>query len=90
VCLAVLNSGVDQLLILGLLGCSEDEGGVRGSILGLVLVNGGEVTRVAYDGLLEYTSQYEVSRCDVYFSGLSGGGGRRCDGGVRTVPVAFN
>jgi hypothetical protein len=49
--LAVLNSGVDQLLILGLLRRGENEGGVGRSILGLVLVDGGEVTRVAYDSL---------------------------------------
>jgi len=51
VLLAVGDSLVDELGVLGLLGGGEDEGGVGGSILRLVLANGGEVTRVADDGL---------------------------------------
>ena len=42
---------VDELGVLGLLGGGEDEGRVGGGILRLVLANGGEVTRVADDGL---------------------------------------
>ena len=49
--LAVLNSSVDQLCILWLLGGGEDEGWVGGGILGLVLVDGCEIARVANDGL---------------------------------------
>lgn len=37
--LAVGNSGVDQRSVLGLLGGGEDEGGVGGGILGLVLAD---------------------------------------------------
>jgi hypothetical protein len=51
VLLAVLDSGVDQLLVLLLLGRSEDERGVGGRILGLVLVDGRKVTGVADDNL---------------------------------------
>jgi hypothetical protein len=50
--LTLLNGSVDQAGIFGLLGGSEDEGGVGGSILGLVLVNGGKVTGVANDNLI--------------------------------------
>lgn len=42
---------VNELGVLGLLGSGEDEGGVGGGILRLVLANGGEVTGVADDGL---------------------------------------
>ena len=53
--LAVLHtvgdSIVNELGVLGLLGGGEDEGGVGGGILRLVLANGGEVTGVADDGL---------------------------------------
>jgi hypothetical protein len=38
--LAVGNSIVDELSIVGLLGGSEDQGGIGGGILGLVLGNG--------------------------------------------------
>lgn len=51
VLLAVGDSVVDELGVLGLLGGGEDEGGVGGGILRLVLANGGEVARVADDGL---------------------------------------
>lgn len=51
VALAVLDGGIDQLCILGLLGRSEDERGVGRRILRLVLVDGREVTGVADDGL---------------------------------------
>jgi hypothetical protein len=54
--LTLLNGSVDQAGIFGLLGGSEDEGGVGGSILGLVLVNGGKVTGVANDNLFETAS----------------------------------
>jgi hypothetical protein len=50
--LTLLNGSVDQAGIFGLLGGSEDEGGVGGSILRLVLVNGGKVTGVANDNLI--------------------------------------
>lgn len=45
------NSGIDEAGVLGLLGGGEDQGGVGGSILRLVLANGGEVTGVADDDL---------------------------------------
>jgi hypothetical protein len=45
------DSIVNELGVLGLLGGGEDEGGVGGGILRLVLANGGEVTGVADDGL---------------------------------------
>jgi hypothetical protein len=51
VLLAVSDSVVNELGIVGLLGGSQDQGRVGGSILGLVLVNGSEVTRVADDNL---------------------------------------
>jgi hypothetical protein len=51
VLLAVGDSIVDELGVLGLLGGGEDEGRVGGGVLRLVLANGGEVTRVAHDGL---------------------------------------
>jgi hypothetical protein len=38
--LSVVDGDIDQLGVLGLLGGSEDEGGVGGSILRLVLANG--------------------------------------------------
>jgi hypothetical protein len=51
VLLAVSDSVVNELGIVGLLGGSQDQGRVGGSILGLVLVNGSKVTRVADDNL---------------------------------------
>ena len=53
VLLAILDGGVDELRVLGLLRRGEDERGVGRGILGLVLVDGGKVTRVA-DDRLEY------------------------------------
>lgn len=44
--LAVLNGGVNQRRVLGLLGGGEDERGVGCGILGLVLLDGRKVTRV--------------------------------------------
>ena len=49
--LAVCDGIVNQLGVLGLLRCGEDEGGVGSGILGFVLVDGSEVTRVADDSL---------------------------------------
>lgn len=51
VLLAVLDGSVDQLLVVGLLGGSENEGRVGGGILRLVLLNGRKVTRVGDDSL---------------------------------------
>lgn len=51
VLLAPRNGGVNELCVLGLLGGRENQGGVGGRILGLVLVDGRKVTRVADDGL---------------------------------------
>lgn len=51
--LAVLNSLIDELGVFGFLGGRKDEGWVGGGILRLVLVDGGEVTTVADDGLLQ-------------------------------------
>lgn len=49
--LAVLDGDVDELGVLFLFRCREDERRVRGGVLRLVLCNGGEVARVADDGL---------------------------------------
>lgn len=46
VLLAVLDSGVNQLGVFGLLGGREDEGRVGGGILGLVLANGCETSAI--------------------------------------------
>jgi len=51
VLLAVGDSVVNKLGILGLLRGCQDQGRVGGGILGLVLVNGSKVTRVADDNL---------------------------------------
>lgn len=53
--LAVLDGSVDELGVLGLLGSGEDQGGVGGGILRVVLGDGGEVTRVADNGLANAT-----------------------------------
>ena len=45
------DGGIDEAGVLGLLGGSQDQGGVGGGILRLVLANGGEVTGVADDNL---------------------------------------
>ena len=49
--LAILAGIVDQLRILGLLRCGEDEGRVGCGILWLVFANGRDVTGVADDDL---------------------------------------
>lgn len=49
--LAVGNGSVDERGVVGLLRSSEDQGGVGGGILGVVLGDGGEVTGVADNGL---------------------------------------
>jgi hypothetical protein len=51
VLLAVLDGGVDEFGVLGLLGRGEDQRRVGGGILWLVLGDRGEVTAVADDGL---------------------------------------
>lgn len=51
VVLAPGNGGINELCVLGLLGSRKNQGGVGGRILGLVLVDGRKVTRVADDGL---------------------------------------
>jgi hypothetical protein len=51
VLLAELDGGVDQLLVILLLGRGEDERRVGRGILGLVLVDGRKVTGVADDSL---------------------------------------
>ena len=51
VSLAVLDRDVDELGVLFLFRGREDERRVRGGVLGLVLCDGGEVARVANDGL---------------------------------------
>jgi hypothetical protein len=51
VLLAVLARLVDQLRILGLLRCGEDERWVRRGILWFVFADGGEVARIADDDL---------------------------------------
>jgi hypothetical protein len=53
VLLAILDGSINQLCVFFLLGCSKNQRGVGGGILGLVLVNGGKVTRVADDNLLQ-------------------------------------
>lgn len=59
VLLAVLNSVVDELGVLLLLRGSEDQGWVGGSILWLVLVDCGKVTRVADNDLKEQSSAWK-------------------------------
>lgn len=49
--LAGLDSGINELGVVGLLGSSEDQGRVGSGILRLVLVNGSEVARVANNDL---------------------------------------
>ena len=49
--LAILDSLVNQSSILWFLAGSKNEGWIGGGVLRLVLVNGGKVTRVAYNGL---------------------------------------
>ena len=51
VALAILDRGVNELGVFGLLGRGKDQGGVGGGILRLVLVDGRKVTRVADDDL---------------------------------------
>jgi hypothetical protein len=51
VALAVLDRLVDQGRVLGLLGRGQDQRRVRGCILRLVLLDGGKVAGIAYDGL---------------------------------------
>jgi hypothetical protein len=46
VLLAVLDSGVDQLGVFGLLGSREDQGRVGGGILRLVLADGCETSAI--------------------------------------------
>lgn len=58
VLLAVGDSVVNELGVLGLLGGSQDQGRVGGSILRLVLVNGSKVTRVANDNLERLLAMY--------------------------------
>lgn len=60
--LAELDSSVDELGVLGLLGSGEDQGGVGGGILRLVLVNGSEVTRVANNDLIVVLAGLSANR----------------------------
>lgn len=46
---AILNGNVHQFGVFWLFGRSEDEGGICGSILWLVLSNGSKIARVADD-----------------------------------------
>jgi hypothetical protein len=87
VLLAVLDGGIDELGVLLLLGRGEDQGGVGGGILGVVLVDGREITRVADDDLPKRLATFLwASRSDAGSDG-SGGEGRW---GQLTVPEAFN
>jgi hypothetical protein len=76
VLLAPGDGSINELLVLGLLGGRENQRGVGGGILGLVLVDGGKVTRVADDGLGAWSA-----------AGEERGGGVV---GLLTVPEAFN
>ena len=51
VLLAIVARFIDQLRILGLLRCGEDERWVRRGILGFVFADGREVARIADDDL---------------------------------------
>ena len=51
VLLAILACIIQKLCIFGFLGSCEDQGWVGGGILGLILVDRGEITGVADDGL---------------------------------------
>lgn len=64
VLLAILDSRVNQLLVLGLLGRGEDERGVGGRILWLILVDGRKVTRVTDDSLQQLLLALFHSDCD--------------------------
>jgi hypothetical protein len=97
VLLAVCDSLVDQLRVLLLLGRGEDEGGVGGGILGLVLLDGRKVTRVGDDSL-----QSRMSAAVQSFFGDAGCWRVASPSappvivaivgwwGLLTVPVAFN
>lgn len=64
--LALLDGSVDQAGVLGLLRSSQDQGRVGGSILRLVLANGGKVTRVADNNGASGLELFESGRhCDV-------------------------
>ena len=80
VLLAPGNGGIDELCVLGLLGGRENQGGVGGCVLGLVLVDGRKVTRVADDGLSASVSSQTQSRTRAQLAVV----------GLPTVPEAFN
>lgn len=61
VLLAVGDGLVDELGVLLLLGGCQDEGGVGGGVLRLVLADGGEVAGVADDGLIMLKVVSELS-----------------------------
>lgn len=80
VLLAVRAGLVDELRVFGLLRGGEDERGVGGGVLRLVFANGGEVARVADDGLW----CGNVRRCVVlaadWMRRLGAGGRERMEG----------
>jgi hypothetical protein len=80
VLLAVRDGVVNQLPVVGLLGRGEDEGRVGRGILRLVLVDGCEVARVTDNRLggISISASAHLRGSEVK------------DGGVLTVPVAFN
>lgn len=62
VLLAVGNSSIDESGILGLLGCGQDQGGVGGGILGLVLADGCDT--LAHAVLNSRSHSLVESRCE--------------------------
>jgi hypothetical protein len=60
--LAILHGFVDELGILGLLRGGEDERWVGGGVLGLVFLDGGEVTAVSDDGLYDRIVSIDLSQ----------------------------
>lgn len=79
--LAVLDGGIDQLSILGLLGGGKDQGGVGRRILRVVFGDGRKVARVADDGLQRGALVNVLRRAAPQ---------RATSWGRHTVPVAFN
>jgi hypothetical protein len=77
VLLAVLDSGIDELGVLLLLGGGENQGRVGGGILGIVLVDGRKVTRVADDDLevMLVTFSFGVCLTQGTAGDMSGGSG---------------
>ena len=73
--LAVGNGSIDQSGVLGLLGGSQDQGGVGGGILGLVLADGWRNVSMRYGGGqgVRARTDYEARRMDFVLQAKSPG-----------------